>query len=122
MPNVTPAKYTVQLGPTVVPEVAGEVYAWAEMLGISASAVARECLNAGLEVVRSDFRARAALLPAGKRTGGEIPGAVLRRQLAYALGRGERQVGSRRSYDRRTRIPGAGNAAHEGERESTGAE
>lgn len=95
MPNPTPAKYTVQMGPTFTPEVAGELAAWAELLGTSASKVTRECAEEGLTRLRAKLAKRAGL------TG--MPVEVLDRQVEAARGRGVRQVRTRRAYDERTR-------------------
>lgn len=94
MPNPTPARYTVQMGPTFTPEVAGELAAWAELLGVSASQVTRECAEEGLRRLQAKF---------AKRAGREMDGEVLARQVEAAEERGSRQVRTRRAYDKRTR-------------------
>lgn len=106
MPNPVSARYTVQLGPTVTPEVGGELGAWAELLGNSMSEVARECIDAGLEQLRNSFRQRA--IESGRvRSGALIPStALLRKHVAAARERGDRQVKRRRNYDERTRKVG----------------
>lgn len=93
MPNPVPARYTVQLGPTVTPQVAGELAAWAELQQRSASEVARECIEFGLENLRTRWRAEF----------GALPGARLAAHVAAAEERGARQVSRRRAYDERTR-------------------
>lgn len=99
MPNPVPAKYTVQLGPTVTPEVAGELAAWAKMLGKSNSEVARECVDAGLAVMARDY---ATQLRRDKGFAG-LPGDVLAECIEWARARGETQISKRRSYAERTR-------------------
>jgi hypothetical protein len=93
MPNPVPAKYTVQLGPTVTPEVAGELAAWAEVQERSTSEITRECVDYGLENLRKQWQ----------RVYGTIPAEVLARHVAAARERGEKQVARRRGYDERTR-------------------
>lgn len=93
MVNVTPAKYTVQIGPTMTPETAGELAAWAELRGVSVSVVARECLEAGLARQRAKW---------AKETGG-LDAATLDRHTDEARARGERQVKRRKAYDDKTR-------------------
>ena len=100
MPNPVPAKYTVQLGPTFTPEVAGELAAWAEVLGHSTSEITRWCTETGLEQLRTDFRAR---LAAARGPGAELPGSVLAFHVKAAQERGNRQVQRRKDYDDRTR-------------------
>lgn len=94
MANTVPAKYTVQIGPTVTPEVGGEIFAWAQALGISASSVARECLEEGLAALRRDFR---------RRAGGDLNEKTLAHHVAEARERGDRQVQRRLNYDKRRR-------------------
>ncbi len=102
MPNPVPAEYTVQLGPTVTPEVAGELAAWGELLGRSTSKVAREAIDAGLEVLRADWRATAVARGTATAKRG-MPAATLARHVRAAQERGRTQVGRRRAYDERTR-------------------
>jgi hypothetical protein len=99
MPNPVPAKYTVQLGPTVTPEVAGELAAWAKMLGKSTSAVVRECIEAGLAASTREYTTQLRL------TSGyaSLPNDVLEECIAAARDRSNVQVSRRRSYDDRTR-------------------
>lgn len=111
MPNPTPAEYTVQLGPTVTPEVAGELYAWAALAGGSRSKMIRRVIDAGLEVLRSDLRAQY----------GEIPAKLLREYLDFANKRGETQVAARRDYDSRTRTPVAATPAKRSRTKSSAA-
>lgn len=93
MVNVTPARYTCQIGPTVTPEVAGELAAWAEVSGHSMSVVARMAIDDGLPKVRRTL----------ERTHGALPVEILAKHVAQARERGERQVQRRRAYDERTR-------------------
>lgn len=93
MPNPVPARYTVQLGPTVTPETAGELAAWARVTERSSSEMARLLLEEGLK------RQRAKL----EREHGSLPADLLDECVAAAQERAERQVSRRRSYDKRTR-------------------
>lgn len=93
MPNPVPARYTVQLGPTVTPETAGELAAWARQTGRSTSEMARLLLEEGLR------RQRAKL----EREHGSLSAGLLAECVAAAQERAERQVSRRRSYDKRTR-------------------
>ncbi len=102
MPNPVPARYTVQLGPTVTPEVAGELAAWAELLGDSVSEVSRAAINAGLEVLRGDWRATAVARGTATAKRG-MPAVTLARHVEAARARGKTQVARRRKYDERTR-------------------
>lgn len=95
MPNPTPAEYTVQLGPTVTPEVAGELAAWAALAKISTSKMTRRAIDTGLEVLRSKLSAEL----------GEMPASLLAEHVAEAARRGDRQVKRRRDYDASTRTP-----------------
>lgn len=92
--NTAPAKYTVQIGPTTTPEMAGELFAWAERLGKSASEVARECLEEGLMRKRREFQ---------RIAGGELDATLLDRHVRQARKRGERQVATRLAADKRRR-------------------
>jgi len=93
MPNPVPAKYTVQLGPTVTPEVGGELAALAELSGLSMSVVARQAIDKGLPRVRREL----------ERTHGLLGGERLQHHIDQARERGERQVRRRLDYDKRTR-------------------
>lgn len=97
MPNPFPAEYTVQLGPTVTPVVAGELAAWAALAKTSTSKMTRRVIDAGLEALRADLRAEV----------GAMPPAVLAEHIEKAEKRGETQVKRRRDYDDRTRTPSA---------------
>lgn len=106
MANTTPAKYTVQLGPTVTPEVAAELATWGELVGLSNSAVARECIEHGLVKLRKRWTAEVS-----KRMGWEHDyvqfenayGESYDTHLEHFQGRGTRQTTRRRNYDRETR-------------------
>lgn len=98
MPNPVPARYTVQLGPTVTPEVAGELAAWAEVQERSTSEITRACVNAGLEALREQWQ----------REHGALNNRTLAPHVAAAQERGEKQVARRRQYDERTRVPATG--------------
>ena len=93
MPNPVPAKYTVQLGPTVTPEVGGELAALAELSGLSMSVVARMAIDKGLPKVRRELQAQHGALDEGR----------LQHHIEQARERGERQVRRRLDYDKRTR-------------------
>lgn len=105
MPNPVPAKYTVQLGPTFTPEVAGELAAWAELLGESTSVITRQCTEAGLAVLREVYASDAVTRGLARAsTAASLPGrALLRKHVEAARERGNRQVKRRRNYDERTR-------------------
>jgi len=100
MANVRPAKYTVQLGPTVTPETGGELYAWAELLGVSNSVLIREVIEAGLNVKGRSFAKRAGLTSTALA---EAAPEVLARHVEHCKQRGETQTRRRRDYDERTR-------------------
>lgn len=93
MVNTAPAKYTVQIGPTLTPEVAGELAAWAEWQQVSAGVTARDCIDEGLARLRS----------AWEQTYGALPEQLLSKHVRAARVRGDRQVARRRAYDERTR-------------------
>lgn len=115
MVNVTPAKYTVQIGPTMTPEAAGELAAWARMRGVSVSVVARECVEAGLSTLRESFKAQAVDTRQYTERKWE---ALLRKEIAEAQARGDRQVARRKAYDDKTRGKSGG---EEGGAADTGA-
>lgn len=102
MANPTPARYTVQLGPTQTPEVAGELGAWAELQQRSVSVVARVLIDDALPRLRKRW----------EREYGALPAEMLERHTRAAQERGAAQVKRRRDYDDRTR--GAAKAAGEG--------
>lgn len=103
MANTQPAKYTVQLGPTVTPQFAGELAALAKHSGVSASTIARKCMEEGIVKVRRRI----------EREHGPVPERLLAYFIAEAEERGNRQVSRRRAYDERTRGTG-GEGAGEG--------
>jgi len=96
MANTQPAKYTVQLGPTVTPAFAGELAALAKHAGVSASTIARECMEEGVVKVRRRI----------ERAHGPVPDDLVTRCIVEAEERGNRQVSRRRAYDERTRSMG----------------
>lgn len=103
MVNVKPATYTVQIGPTMTPEAAGELAAWAELRGMSVSEISRECVEAGMSKLRGKW---------AREVGVEaMPASTLARHVEAARERGERQVRSRRAYDDRTRGKGGSDNA-----------
>lgn len=93
MPNPVPAKYTVQLGPTVTPEVGGELAALGELSALSMSVVARMAIDEGLPKVRRVLQ----------ELHGPLPAEALAYHVQRARERGERQVRRRLDYDERTR-------------------
>lgn len=106
MANTTPAKYTVQLGPTVTPEMAAELATWAELLGVSNSVVTRDSIEHGLVVLRTLWRAQ-VLEKLPRRTNFDsVWAATYKPHLQHFEGRGTRQTTRRRNYDAETR--GAG--------------
>ena len=94
MPNPTPARYTVQLGPTVTPEVAGELATWAEVQQRSVSEATRECIEAGLMNLRLGWIAEA---------GRALDAELLEKHVYAAEVRGAEQVARRERYASRTR-------------------
>jgi hypothetical protein len=101
MASQVPGQYTVQLGPTFTPEVAGELAAWAEVQRRSVSEVTRECAERGLRELGLAWAAQHGAL--NRRT--------LRAHIEAAAARGVKQADRRRSYDRRTREARAAMAA-----------
>lgn len=101
MANTQPAKYTVQLGPTVTPQFAGELAALAKHSGVSASTIARECMEDGVAKVKRRI----------ERAHGPVPENLLAHFIAEAEERGDRQVKRRRAYDGRTRSTSNAGAA-----------
>jgi hypothetical protein len=57
MATVTPPRYTKQVMVLLEPEVSGEVYAFAEAAGISASAMCRDLIAVGLSTGRKKWAA-----------------------------------------------------------------
>jgi hypothetical protein len=55
MATVTPPKFTKQVMVMLEPKISGEVYAYAETLGRSASAVCRDLIAAGLRAKRREW-------------------------------------------------------------------
>lgn len=106
MPNPTVATFTVQLGPTVAPDVAAELSTWAELLGLSTSATTREMIEEGLSHLREDLATRAAA-----RIGVSVAEArrrysdLLPKHYKAAADRADTQVRRRRDYDAATRTP-----------------
>lgn len=93
MVNIAPATYTVQIGPVVTPEMAGELAAWAEHRRVSLGQSARECIDTGLAQQRL----------AWQLAHGQLPPGLLEKHVTEMRARGDKQVRSRRDYDRRTR-------------------
>lgn len=90
MPTVTPPKYTKQVMVLLDPDVSGVVYAWAEVLGVSASAASRQLIAGGLEVCP----------PAWATLGVEAPTAERIAELqAEHRAQGEAQTERRRGDD-----------------------
>ncbi|MET0426687.1 MAG: hypothetical protein ABW046_22660 [Actinoplanes sp.] len=88
MPNPTPAKYTVQIGPTYSVETAAELTAWAALQGRSVSEVTRECTEEGLRRQRRRW----------ERDHGTIPFSVLNRATEDVAARGDRQAARKRKW------------------------
>lgn len=88
MPNPTPAKYTVQIGPTYTVETAAELTAWAKVQGRSVSAVTRECTEFGLRHLREQWEREHGALPAGP----------LVRATEDVADRGDRQAARKRKW------------------------
>jgi hypothetical protein len=97
MPNPTPAKYTVQIGPTYTVETAAELTAWARAQGRSVSEVTREATERGLELLRTDWIGG----------GGRLPKALLRECEDEVRERGDRQAARKRKYEREQQTPAA---------------
>jgi hypothetical protein len=98
MANTVPPKYTTQIGPTVEPEVAGELSAWAEILETSAGAVARAAIDEGMARLRVRWA----------KTHGPLPDDVLGRHVAKQRARGDRQIQNKRKRDEELRSAAAG--------------
>lgn len=99
MATVTPPKYTKQVMVLLEPDTSGEVYAWAQAQGRSASAVCRELIAAGLKAKRAQWERDAAVPPSAERI--ESLQAEHRRQ-------GEAQTERRREDDADRRKPATG--------------
>ena len=93
MPNPVERKYIVQLGPSVTPETAGEIEAWASTAHTSSSEIARLAIERGLESLRQEWAAEH----------GPIKPGTLARSVAYAVQRGEAQAARKASYAARRR-------------------
>jgi hypothetical protein len=100
MPNPTPAKYTVQIGPTYTVETAAELTGWAVLQGRSVSEVTRQATERGLELLRQEWRT----------AHGVIPHSVLERATEEVRDRGDRQAARKRKVAARPR-PAADAAA-----------
>jgi len=106
MANTTPAKYTVQLGPTVTPEVAAELATLAQLLGVSNSQITRECIERGLAAGmagRKGWRVQLDEQHGGPEETEKAWGRVYDAHLEHFQRRGTRQTSRRREYDRTTR-------------------
>lgn len=95
MPTVVPPKYVKQVMVLLEPEVSGEIYAWAEQFGLSASAMMRELISAGLKARRPVWEADAKAVS---------PVRVAELQIAHGA-QGGAQVDRRRDYDADRRKP-----------------
>lgn len=89
MPNPTPAKYTVQIGPTYSVDVAAELTGWAVLQQRSVSEVTREATERGLELLRDEWRA----------AHGVIPHSILAAATEDVTARGDRQAARKRKYE-----------------------
>lgn len=87
--------YTVQLGPTFTPEVAGELAAWAELTGMTVSVTTRTATERGLELLRDEWARACKRRPQPAR---------LRQLVAEAAERGKRQTARRRRNDAARRV------------------
>lgn len=96
MPTPTPAKYTVQIGPTFTVDTAAELTAWAQQQGRSVSEVTRECTERGLKQLRR----------AWEREHGAIPAEVLEAAASAVADRGSRQA-ARKRKDPQATVPDA---------------
>ena len=93
MPNPVPRKYTVQLGPTFTPDVAGELAAWADQREKSVSELTREAAELGLKTLRRRW----------EKDSGPLDAATLARHIEAAAERGEKQAARRTKSDRARR-------------------
>ena len=90
MANPTVAKYTKQMSAMVLPEVGGEIGAWAEQMGGTAhSEIMRELIDAGLKAKRA----------AWARKYGSLRDDLLRAHVERCTRQGGRQLDRRRDYD-----------------------
>lgn len=86
MPTPTPAKYTVQIGPTYTVETAAELTAWAAKHGRSVSEVTREATERGLELLREGWI----------ENSGPLPKTLLAQATRDVRARGDRQAARKR--------------------------
>lgn len=86
MPTPTPAKYTVQIGPTYTVETAAELTAWAQVQGRSVAEVTRQATEAGLAKLRRTW----------VKEHGELPTGVLGHATSEVTARGDRQAARKR--------------------------
>lgn len=90
MANPTVAKYTKQMSAMVLPEIGGEIGAWAEQLGgVPHSEIMRELIDAGLKVKRKEWTRRVGLLRVD----------LLDAHVERCTRQGGRQLDRRRDYD-----------------------
>ena len=89
MANPTVAKYTKQMSAMVLPEVGGEIGAWAETRGVAHSEIMRELIDAGLKAKRA----------AWARQHGSLRDELLRAHVERCTRQGGRQLDRRRDYD-----------------------
>lgn len=90
MPNPMVAQYTKQMSAMVLPEVGGEIGAWAEVRGVPHSQIMRELINAGLEAKRAEWTAG---------LGKPLSQRLLAEHTRRCTRQGGKQVDRRRDYD-----------------------
>jgi hypothetical protein len=86
MPTPTPAKYTVQIGPTYTVETAAELTAWAATQRRSVAEVTRQATEAGLALLRAGWIVEH----------GPLTSEVLAVASADVTARGDRQAARKR--------------------------
>lgn len=92
MPNMTPAKYTKQLGPMVTPETAAEVEAWAAVERVSISRIAGEAIE-------RDLKRRRRLIDTLDDDVQEVWQVAYNAALARTAAQGQKHVTRRRAAD-----------------------
>lgn len=88
MPNPVERKYSVQLGPSVTPDTAGEIDAWTSVMGTSSSTVTRLAIERGLASLREEWT----------QQHGPLNADLLQRCTARVVQRGDAQAARKARY------------------------
>lgn len=99
MPNMTPAKFTKQLGPMVTPETAARLEAYAVTRGVSVSTLTREMIERDLKRQCNKWNAELEERLGSYVAAEEAFGQAYEAALARTAAQGEKHVSRRRKAD-----------------------